>query len=89
MARLPACIVPCKSFLEVGSLDGVSSSEAGVLQQAHPLHCSIEPPADGGYQAGQLLGRPVCLQEAQLTQLGRSPLCSVLCQLGLILLLLL
>ena len=52
---------PGKNFVEVVGLDGVPRFEGSVLQQAQPLHCCVEAPADGSHQTGQLLCRPVSL----------------------------
>lgn len=53
---------PGQDFVEVVGLDGVPRFEGSVLQQAQPLHCCIQAPADGSHQTGQLLCSPVSLQ---------------------------
>ncbi len=52
---------PGKDFVKVIGLDGVPGFEGSVLQQAQPLHCCIQAPADRSHQTGQLLCCPVSL----------------------------
>ena len=52
---------PGKDLVEVIGLDGIPRFEGSVLQQAQPLHCCIQAPADGSHQTGQLLCCPISL----------------------------